>query len=271
MVKQKIVQKIRTSNRGFFPLFRLLPNAVTITALCLALTAIKSSFVGDYLQAVSLLIVAGVLDGIDGRLARFLHSTSDFGAQLDSLADFANFGIIPPIIVYFWIKSYGDINGTNYNGLDWAMVMFFAICVSIRLARFNVDMTKQKQNPLLEKYFFKGIPSPVGAAMATLPIILSFEFGEGFYCNQLLVIFYVMFIAALMASKVPTISIKKIPIKNNNIPLTLVIIGSIIIGLITKPWLTLATIGIVYFISIFITTFFFIKISQQPYDKNTHN
>ena len=108
----------------------------------------------------------------------------------------------------------------------------------------------------------------VGAALSTLPMVLLFEFGEGFYCNQILVICYVMFIAALMASKVPTISIKKIPIKNKNIPLTLVIIGSIIIGLITKPWLTLAIIGITYFFSIFITAFFFVKINNnhQKYD-----
>ena len=252
-----------TTKKSFSPLFRLLPNIVTLTALCLALTAIRFSFAGQYLNAVSLLIIAGVLDGVDGRLARFFNSTSDFGAQLDSLADFVNFGIVPSFIIYFWLNSYGEI-----YGLDWAMVLFFAVCTAIRLARFNVDNSKEAVNPILEKYFFKGIPSPVGAALSTLPMVLLFEFGEGFYCNQILVICYVMFIAALMASKVPTISIKKIPIKNKNIPLTLVIIGSIIIGLITKPWLTLAIIGITYFFSIFITAFFFVKINNnhQKYD-----
>jgi len=247
-----------TNKKNFSPLFRLLPNVVTLTALCLALTAIRFSFAGSYLISVSLLIIAGILDGIDGRLARFFNSTSDFGAQLDSLVDFVNFGIVPSFIIYFWLNSYGEI-----YGLDWAMVLFFAVCTAIRLARFNVDNGKETVNLVLEKYFFKGIPSPVGAALSTLPMVLLFEFGEGFYCNQILVICYVMFIAALMASKVPTISIKKIPIKNKNIPLTLVIIGSIIIGLIIKPWLTLATIGIIYFFSIFITAFFFVKISNN--------
>jgi len=236
-------------------LFSLLPNLVTISSLCLTLTAVRYAIAGDFVFATTLLLIAGFMDGVDGRLARFLNASSEFGAQLDSLIDFVNFGIVPGFIVYFWVNTY-----QNVQGLDWAMVLFFAICMVIRLARFNVDSTKKVSNQLLEKYFFKGIPAPVGAALSMLPLVLNYEFGNGFYNDPIIVITYVTVLAVFLASRVPTVSIKKIPIKNEFAYLTLLILGSIIIGLIVKPWLTLAIIGIVYLISIPITIFFFIKI-----------
>ena len=117
------------------------------------------------------------------------------------------------------------------------------------------------------KYFFKGIPSPVGAALAMLPMVLFYEFGEGFYCNQVLVICFLLILAVMMASRVPTISIKKIPIKNNNFYLTALILGSIIFGLIVRPWLTLAIIGTIYFFSIPLTIYYFVKISNKAKNK----
>ncbi|NCA28433.1 MAG: phosphatidylcholine/phosphatidylserine synthase [Proteobacteria bacterium] len=254
----KILYNIRNSKKGFFEIFRLMPNIITLSSLCITLTAVRFSMVSEYVLACSLLLFAGFLDGMDGRLARFLNSSSDFGAQLDSLVDFVNFGVVPGFIVYFWINSYGDI-----FGLDWAMVLIYAVCAAIRLARFNVDLNDKKTNPIIQKYFFKGIPSPVGAALTTLPLVLFFEFGQGFYCNQILVIVYIFILAVMMASRVPTISIKKIPIKNGNLFLTSLILGSIIFGLIVKPWLTLAIIGIVYVLSIPITIYYFIKISNS--------
>ena len=248
---KSLLHKIRNNNDGFYSSFRLLPNIVTFTSLCLTLTAIRFSIAGEYFFATSLLIFAGFLDGMDGRLARFLNASNDFGAQLDSLVDFVNFGIVPGFIIYFWVNSYGEI-----FGLDWAMVLIFAICAAIRLARFNVDLTDKTIDPIIQKYFFKGIPSPVGAALTMLPMVLFYEFGEGFYCNQILV-------AILMASKIPTISIKKIPIKNNKIFLTSLILGSIIFGIIFRPWLTLAIIGITYTCSIPFTIYYYQKISKN--------
>lgn len=255
---KNLLHKIRSSNKGIYGIFRLLPNIITLSSLCITLTAVRFSMNGEYILASSLLLFAGFLDGMDGRLARFFNSSSNFGAQLDSLVDFVNFGVVPGFIIYFWINSYGEI-----LGLDWAMVLIFAVCASIRLARFNVDLDDTQTKPLIQKYFFKGIPSPVGAALTMLPMVLYFEFGQGFYCNQILVISYVFTLAVMMASRVPTISIKKIPIKNNNIFLTSLILGSIIFGLIFKPWLTLAIIGIVYVFSIPITIYYFIKISNS--------
>jgi CDP-diacylglycerol--serine O-phosphatidyltransferase len=260
----KIIRQIRSPESSYFPLIRLLPNLVTMASLCIGLSAIRFSIQGEFIKATSFLLLAGFMDGIDGRLARFFNSSSDFGAQLDSLADFINFGVVPGFIIYMWIGSYADV-----RGLNWALVLFFAVCSAIRLARFNVDMAKKVVNPILEKYFFKGIPAPCGAAMAMLPMVLFYEFGEGFYTEPFLVITYVAVLAVLMASRIPTISIKKIPIKNEYIYLTLLILGSIIIGLLVEPWLALAVIGITYGLSIPVTIFIFVKIELAA-NKN-HN
>ncbi|NBV06097.1 MAG: phosphatidylcholine/phosphatidylserine synthase [Proteobacteria bacterium] len=251
----RIIQKIRSGEGGYFPLIKLLPNIITLASLCIGLTAIRYSINGEFMRATSFLLLAGFMDGIDGRLARFFNSSSDFGAQLDSLADFVNFGIVPGFVIYIWVGSYA-----NVGGLNWALVLFFAVCSAIRLARFNVDLGKATVNPILEKYFFKGIPAPCGAAMAMLPMVLFYEFGDGFYVDPFLVITYTSIIAVLMASRIPTISIKKIPIKNEYAYVTLLILGSIIIGLLVEPWLALAVIGITYFLSIPVTIFIFVKI-----------
>ncbi len=261
-MSKEIIKKIRHAEGGCFPLFRLLPNLVTLTSLCIALTSIRYSLAGDFVHASIFLLVAGFMDGVDGRLARFLNSSSDFGAQLDSLVDFVNFGVTPGFIIYSWIGYQGGV-----PVFDWAMVLFFAICGAIRLARFNVALNAEKKNPILEKYFFVGIPAPVGAAMSMLPMVLFNEFGEGFYSNPILIIIYTSFLAMMMASRLPTISIKKIPIRNEHAYLTLLILGSIIIGLIVQTWITLAIIGITYALSIPVTIFSYKKIEREENSK----
>jgi CDP-diacylglycerol--serine O-phosphatidyltransferase len=247
---------MKPKNTGSLTLVGLLPNAVTIAGLCAGLSAIRFGMQEEWLKAVSLLLIAGFLDGVDGRLARFLNSTSDFGAQLDSLIDFVNFGVVPGFIIYMWLNSMANI-----RGFDWALVLFFAICMSLRLARFNVALNKEPKNPILEKYFFRGIPAPCGAAMAVLPLVLSFEFGEDyFFTNPQIVLSYEFALAVFVASTIPTISIKKIPVRNEFIYPTLLVLGSIVVGLVIKPWFTLATIGIIYAASIPVTTFFYLKI-----------
>lgn len=244
----------KTSDRSF-PLFRLIPNMVTLVSLCIGLSAIRFAIDGEFVKATSFVLLSGFLDGIDGRIARFLNSVSDFGAQLDSLADFLNFGVTPGFVIYMWVNSFDNI-----KGLDWALVLFFAVCAAIRLARFNVDLTKEIKNPILEKYFFKGVPAPCGAAMSMLPMVLYYQFGDGFYNNPYVTITYVMVLAVLMASTVPTISIKKIPVKNEHAAITLIILALIIIGLAIEPWFTLAIIGTIYGLSIPITILVFVKI-----------
>ncbi len=256
-------RKPRYIKDGYFPLVKLLPNAVTLIAICLGLYAIRFSFEGDFVSATAFVIIAAFMDAVDGRLARFLNSTSEFGAQLDSLADFINFGVSPGFVIYGWINSFADI-----QVIDWALVLFFAICGAIRLARFNVDLGKKEQNPIIEKYFFKGIPAPCGASMALLPMVLTFEFGEGFYSDPINVMFYFTAIAVLMASRVPTISIKKIPVQNEYVYATLVLLGTIIIGLLLEPWFALAVVGLTYAASIPVTAFYFLKITLKTKSKS---
>ncbi|MES2677378.1 MAG: phosphatidylcholine/phosphatidylserine synthase [Pseudomonadota bacterium] len=253
----------KPKNRGYMPLIGLLPNIVTIIGLCAGLSAIRFAIEGDWLKSVSLLLFAGFLDGIDGRLARFLNTASDFGAQLDSLIDFVNFGVVPGFIIYMWVNTDADV-----YGFDWGLVLFFSICMSLRLARFNVALHKEVKNPAkhqaLAKYFFQGIPAPCGAAMAMLPLVLFFEFGDGyFFTDPKIVLSYCFGLAVLVASTIPTISIKKIPVKNEFVYLTLLVLGLIAVGLVIKPWLTLAIVGVVYAISIPITTFFYLKIKYS--------
>jgi CDP-diacylglycerol--serine O-phosphatidyltransferase len=249
----------KSSDENSLPLVRLLPNIVTIIGLCIGLSAIRFAIEQHWIQAVSLLLLAGFLDGIDGRLARFLNSTSDFGAQLDSLVDFVNFGVVPGFIIYMWVNSMTDI-----RGFDWGLVMFFAICMSLRLARFNAALNKEIKDPILTKYFFRGIPAPCGAAMSVLPLVMSFYFtGDYFFTNPIFVLVYAFIVSILSASTIPTISIKRIPIRNEYIYITLMILGLIIVGLAVEPWLTLTIIGTIYGLSIPVTVFYYLKIRNS--------
>ena len=143
----------------------LVPNVITLLALCAGLTAIRMAFENRYVLALAAIVFAAILDGIDGRLARFLKGTSRFGAELDSLADFVNFGVAPALILYFWglheLKSAG-----------WIAAMVFAICAALRLARFNV-MIDDPDTPAWASNFFVGVPAPAGAITVLLPIYVA--------------------------------------------------------------------------------------------------
>lgn len=233
------------------PILAMIPNMVTLASICVGLSAIRYAIHGEYHMATAFVLLSGFMDGIDGRLARFFNSSSDFGAQLDSLADFVNFGVVPGFVIYCWVNVFADM-----ENIAWSLALFFAICDAIRLARFNVDLTKEVTNPVIEKYFFKGIPAPCGAAMSMLPMVLFYEFGEGFYSRPLVVITYVAIVAILMASRVPTISIKKIKIGK----IFALILILILFGLLTKIWLTLSIVGTIYGLSIPVTIFYFLKL-----------
>src|SRR6202163_738181 len=160
--------RLRMPKRRFrrIPVRTLVPNVITLLALCAGLTAIRMAFENRYVLALAAIVFAAFLDGIDGRLARFLKGTSRFGAELDSLADFVNFGVAPALILYFWglheLKSAG-----------WIAALVFAICAALRLARFNV-MIEDPDKPPWAGNFFTGIPAPAGAITVLLPIYLNF-------------------------------------------------------------------------------------------------
>lgn len=248
-------------NEKAITLNKLVPSFVTLLSLCVGLNAIKLAINGEHMKAAAFLLVAGFFDGIDGRLARFFSAESDFGAQLDSLVDFVNFGVAPAFIFYSWVTFYAE-----YNAASWAVGMLYVVCSAIRLARFNSEIDKSKDN-ILYKYFFKGIPAPAGATLSMLPMIAFYKFGSGIYSMPLFTINFFAIIAVLMASRVPTISIKKIPIRNDYTNLTILLSSIIIIGLFIKPWFTVIFLSTLYFLSIPVTVFVYIKISSNQKTK----
>jgi CDP-diacylglycerol--serine O-phosphatidyltransferase len=187
---------------GPVPVRTLVPNLITLLALCAGLTAIRVAFEGRLELALAAIVFAALLDGIDGRIARFLKGTSKFGAELDSLADFVNFGVAPALILYFWglheIKSVG-----------WIAAMVFAICAGLRLARFNV-MIDDPNKPAWAGNFFTGVPAPAGAITVLLPIYLFFLGVPLGLTVVWATFFYVLFVALLMVSRLPVISGKRV-------------------------------------------------------------
>lgn len=222
------------------PISRLFPNIVTIMAICFGLTSIRYALDYKWEEAVSFIIIAGFLDVVDGRLARFLKATSNFGAQLDSLADFVNFGVAPAIVLYLW-----SLNAISVKGLGWALALLYVICSAIRLARFNTELVDPERADWKEG-FFTGVPAPVGAYLSIMPIMLSFETNLMSYVNPIFIGVYLLVIGLLMASGLPTFSTKKLVIQRSYITLVLVL-AAVLIGLIImKPWVVLPIFGVLY-------------------------
>jgi CDP-diacylglycerol--serine O-phosphatidyltransferase len=185
------------------PLRLVLPNLVTLLALCLGLTAIRLASENEFETAVVAIIAAAVLDGLDGRIARALESTSRFGAELDSLADFVDFGVAPALLLYFWSLH-------EHKSLGWFAALVFAVACALRLARFNV-MIDDPDRPAWTGNFFVGMPAPAGATVAMLPLYLHFATGlPNDHAYVGFEIAYVLLIALLMASRIPHFSGKRI-------------------------------------------------------------
>jgi CDP-diacylglycerol--serine O-phosphatidyltransferase len=226
------------------PVRTLAPNVVTLLALCAGLTAIRMAFENHYVLALGAIVFAAILDGIDGRLARFLKGTSRFGAELDSLADFVNFGVAPALILYFWglhdLKSAG-----------WIAAMVFAICAGLRLARFNV-MSDDPDRPAWASNFFVGVPAPAGAITVLLPIYAAFLGLPRSNFLTWLTLGYTLAVACLMVSRLPVFSGKRI---GNRVPPDmvgpLVIVMVLFVALlIAYPWVILTAGTLAYLASL---------------------
>lgn len=232
--------------------FKFIPNMISLLALCFGITSIKLGYSGNFMMAISFLLFACFLDGIDGRIARFLNVSSDFGVQMDSLADLVNFGVAPGFIVYCW-----RMNEIGLDLLSWSVVLMLGCCMAIRLARFNVaTKVEDKENPLV-KYFFTGMPAPAVACMVIFPMVLSFQFGYGFFSSPVFVVLNTLVMALFAASTIPTPCLKKIKIDDKYKHLVLIVSSLWLILLITEPWLALSLLGFLYLISIVIGIFVF--------------
>ena len=223
------------------PVRYLLPNFITLLALCSGITAIRLGVEGRFELAVGAVIIAILLDAIDGRLARFLEGTSRFGAELDSLADFVNFGVAPALLIYLW-----SLNQLRTAG--WVIALVLAICCALRLARFNVALD-DPDKPAWANGFFTGAPAPAGAGLAMLPMYLGFlgivEDGHRF---AFLFGPYVVAVALLMVSRVPTYSGKNLgSFVPRDYVLPILGLGALaMIMLVAYPWEFLTILAVVY-------------------------
>ncbi|MBN8520532.1 MAG: phosphatidylcholine/phosphatidylserine synthase [Alphaproteobacteria bacterium] len=239
---------------------KMIPNLITLTALCAGLTAIQFSLDGHWDRAVIAIVVAALMDALDGTFARLLKATSDFGAQLDSLSDFLAFGIAPPLILYTWVLE-------DAGKIGWIAMLVFSAAMAIRLARFNVTSLEKK--PEWKKNFFSGVPAPAGAGLALLPMFIWLQFPMAFdsisFANPLVGI-WVIFVAGLMVSRIPTFSTKQIKIPAK---MAIPALGGAILfiaALIQAPWETLTVSALAYFTSILFAIRHFRHLQRQHAD-----
>jgi CDP-diacylglycerol--serine O-phosphatidyltransferase len=217
---------------------RLLPNILTVLALCAGLTAVYFAVHGKWELAVIAVMVAAVVDGLDGRVARLLKGSSQFGAELDSLADIVSFGVAPALVLYLWILQ-------DTGRFGWIVVMAYVVSAALRLARFNTGIGDETLPPFAYNYF-QGVPMPAGALLALMPLMLSFELPGGFWLAPALVAGWVLLVACLMISRIPTFSMKGLRIPQEYIVPVLVGVATVAAMLVTMPWPTLAALGLVY-------------------------
>ena len=215
---------------------RLIPNIITVGALCAGLTAVRFAIAEQWEFAMVAVVVAAILDALDGTIARLLKAASDFGAELDSLSDVIAFGVAPGLIIYFWSLS-------EIGGIGWAAGLFFAVCCALRLARFNSTL---ETRPRYANNFFTGVPAPGGALLALLPLLMSREFGDWFFRHPAVTGPWIVLIALLMVSQIPTYSLKRLRVPQRYFLPMLVLIGLLGAGLAGAPWHTLLILSLVY-------------------------
>ena len=220
----------------------LIPNLITVMALCSGLTGIRFALQERWEFAVGAIAVAAVLDTLDGRMARLLKGQSKFGAELDSLADFISFGVSPAIILFLWTTQ-------DVCGFGWMCALFFATCMALRLARFNTKLDDMDPPPFANR-FFTGVPAPAAAGLGCLPLIVSFVIGEEWISQPIFVAVWLVIVGLMMVSSIPTYSFKGTRLPQKLMLPILVIAGLVIAGFLSEPWMTLGGIIIAYMVTI---------------------
>lgn len=224
-------------------ILQLLPNLVSILGLCSGLTAIRFAIEGRFATAIALIGLAAALDALDGRLARMLKSESAIGAELDSLGDFVNFGVVPGMVLYLW-----GLKGEA--SLGWIAVLIYAICCMLRLARFNVGNKRTDGEEPAERTSFIGVPSPAGAMLVLSPIYLAFCMGRDVQLPAEAVAIWMVAMGALMISRIRTPSLKRVTIYAEDARYILVAVAAVVAALLTYPWVTLLSLAVIYLAAI---------------------
>ena len=245
------------------PLRAVVPNLITSMAACAGITSISFSSEGRFMSALWALLVACICDGMDGRVARLLNASSKLGAELDSLADFVNFGVAPAMFMYFWMTGGPDhtlADGTVVAPLFIRVVLgcslYYAMCDCFRLARFNT-MLEQETAPYW-KHFFTGVPAPGGCWMVLTPAVLSLALdAKGmhpslatFLQNPWTGVFTLLFVGSLMASRLPTISLKHLHVTKGAMPFVLAGLLLLVAFLVSNFWLTVGVAGVAYVLTV---------------------
>lgn len=229
--------KERSQKIKGLPFSRFIPSLITLSALAIGMTSILFALQGKFENAILAVLIASVLDAADGRVARLLGSTSRFGAELDSLADFCNFGIAPSLIFYLFALK-------NIENIGWIVSILFAISMVLRLARFNTLLEEDENT--YPRIFFMGTPAPASALLALLPIVITFQMGPTFLVSPTFYCLYLTFVSILVVSKVPTFSFKGGHIPHKFIRPIFILVAFLIAGLVVKTWLMITIIGLGY-------------------------
>lgn len=254
-----------SENMPRLTILKLLPNFITILSLIIGISSLQFAFLGDWQKAVACVMFAALLDGIDGRVARALNASSNFGAQLDSFCDFNNFGLVPALLIYLWSAQY-----LSNKVLLWSSSIFFIICMATRLARFNLLSFEGKIDNIRGKYFFIGVPAPVGGLLALMPIIIDFDIATTFDLNihksKFYLLIHMFVIGFLLASTLPTFSIKHLEIKAEYVWLVFLFFAFIILSIILYTWHALPILGLIYLSSIPISYLAYAKFNNNKID-----
>lgn len=242
------------------PIRVLIPNAITIAALCAGLTSVRLAIAGDFERAILAIVVAGVLDGIDGRVARLLKGASRFGAELDSLSDVTAFGVAPALVIYLWTLE-------QLPGAGWIVALAHAVCCALRLARFNANLDVTDQ-PHKKHGFLTGIPAPVGAGMTLSPMFLYYwleptRFAHYSEVGTVATAVVVGTVAFLMVSNLPTYSWKSVRIRPEYRLMALVGVALFAGALLSAPYMTLSLISVVYAATIPMAILSYRKVRRQ--------
>ncbi|BDI60767.1 CDP-alcohol phosphatidyltransferase family protein [Qipengyuania nanhaisediminis] len=216
----------------------MLPNAITAAALCAGLTGVRFAAEGQWAFAILAVILAGVLDGMDGRIARLLNAQSRFGAELDSLADSISFGVAPALILYMWVLD-------DLPRFGWLAALAYAICCALRLARFNARIDVEDQ-PHKSAGFLTGVPAPVGAGLAFTPLYLWLETGIELFRDPLFNAVWLGAIAVLFISNMATLSWTAIRPRRDIRLWLLALVALAFAAALLEPWWTLTAISVVY-------------------------
>lgn len=222
-------------------LARIIPNAITVTGLCTGLSAIRFALLERWELAVSLVLIAAILDAMDGRIARLLRVDSHFGAELDSLSDFISFGVAPAVVLYLYSLHL-------WKGTGWAFALFFSTCMALRLARFNTSIDAPM--PEWTKRYSVGVPAPAGAVLGLLPLMVSFALEEKFQDMPALFATSLLLSGLLMISRIPTYVVKNVRVPHHFVRPLLMAVALFMAALFSIPWWTLSVGTLMYLLSI---------------------